>query len=112
MAPGGGQRPLIVGSPNFRFFIDSSGKGCTFSGGHLKDNLIDRSDKRAFDFASYLDFIKEHNHNFVRLWAWKQATWTHKNTAKVEFDPLPYQIKEPDPGLYLSRLASGAFISQ
>lgn len=29
----------------------------------------------SFDFNKYLDFLKSHNHNFIRLWAWDLLSW-------------------------------------
>ncbi len=91
--------PLSVGSNNPRFFVDSNGKAVYLSGFHLTNNLVDRSDKAALDFMSYLSLLKQHEHNFVRLWTWEQAAWTNENSAKMNFDPLPYQRKGPGTAL-------------
>ena len=56
---------------------------------------MDRSDELILNFSAYLDFLREHNHNFIRLWVWEQAAWTDEKPGKVEFDPLPYQRKGP-----------------
>ncbi len=87
--------PLSVGAANPRFFVDSTGKAVYLTGVHLNNSLIDRSDKTVLDFTSYLDFLQQYDHNFVRLWAWEQAAWSNESTAKITFDPLPYQRKGP-----------------
>src|SRR5215475_8772466 len=91
--------PLSVNSSNHRFFVDSNGKAVYLTGVHLNNNLIDRSDKTALDFTGYLNFLQQYEHNFVRLWAWEQAAWTNESTAKITFDPLPYQRKGPGTAL-------------
>jgi Family of unknown function (DUF6298) len=91
--------PLSVRSSNPRFFVDSSGKAVYLSGVHLNNDLIDHSDKAVLDFTSYLNFLQQYEHNFVRLWAWEQAAWTNESTAKIIFDPLPYQRKGPGTAL-------------
>ena len=91
--------PLGIGSSNPRFFVDSNGKAVYLSGVHLSNNLVDRSDKPSLDFTSYMNFLQQYDHNFVRLWAWEQAAWTNESTAKITFDPLPYQRKGPGTAL-------------
>ena len=99
LTPATAARPLSVGSSNPRFFVDSNGKAVYLSGVHLNNDLIDRSDKAVLDFTSYLNFLQQYEHNFVRLWAWEQAAWTNESTAKITFDPLPYQRKGPGTAL-------------
>jgi Concanavalin A-like lectin/glucanases superfamily/Chitobiase/beta-hexosaminidase C-terminal domain/Family of unknown function (DUF6298)/Putative collagen-binding domain of a collagenase len=99
LAPATAARPLSVGSSNPPFFVDSNGKAVYLSGVHLNNDLIDRSDKAVLDFTSYLNFLQQYEQNFVRLWAWEQAAWTNESTAKITFDPLPYQRKGPGTAL-------------
>ena len=47
------------------------------------------------DFTGYLNFLEQYEHDFVRLWVWEQAAWINESTAKITFDPLPYQRKGP-----------------
>ena len=91
--------PLSARSSNPRFFVDLNGKAVYLSGVHLNNDLIDRSDKAVLDFTNYLNFLQQYEHNFVRLWAWEQAAWTNESTAKITFDPLPYQRKGPGTAL-------------
>ena len=99
LAPAKAAGSLSVGSSNPRFFVDSNGKAVYLSGIHLNNDLIDRSDKAVLDFTSYLNFLQQYEHNFVRLWAWEQAAWTNESSTKITFDPLPYQRKGPGTAL-------------
>src|SRR4030095_4190112 len=99
LAPAQAAGPLSVGSSNPRFFIDPTGKAVYLTGVHLNNSLVDRSDKAVLDFTSYLDLLQQYDHNFVRLWAWEQAAWTNESSAKINFNPLPYQRKGPGTAL-------------
>jgi hypothetical protein len=96
-AEGAGVLSLTPNNP--RYFVDSSGQAVYLTGAHLNNSLITRSDKAAVDFTGYLDFLQQNSQNFVRLWAWEQAAWTYESTAKVTFDPLPYQRTGPGTAL-------------
>src|SRR5262245_41809653 len=99
LAPAEAAGPLSVSSSNPRFFVDSNGKAVYLTGLHMNNNLVDRSDKAILDFTSYLNFLQQYEHNFVRLWAWEQAAWTNESSATITFDPLPYQRKGPGTAL-------------
>ena len=88
LAPAKAAGPLSVNSSNPRFFVDSNGKAVYLTGVHLNNSLVDRSDKAVLDFTSYLNFLQQYDHNYVRLWAWEQAAWTHESKAEITFDPL------------------------
>jgi hypothetical protein len=99
VAPAKADGPLRASADNARFFVDSNGKAVYLTGVHLNNDLVDRSDKTILDFTSYLNFLQQYQHNFVRLWAWEQAAWINESTAKITFDPLPYQRKGPGTAL-------------
>ena len=99
VAPVRAAGPLSVDPTNPRFFVDSTGKAVYLTGVHLNNSLVDRSDKAALDFTSYLNFLLQYEHDFVRLWAWEQAAWINESTAKITFDPLPCQRKGPEMAL-------------
>jgi Chitobiase/beta-hexosaminidase C-terminal domain/Family of unknown function (DUF6298) len=99
LTPAKAAGPLSVSSTNPRFFADSNGKAIYLTGAHLNNDLVDRSDKVVLDFTSYLKFLQQYEHNFVRLWAWEQAAWINEITDKITFDPLPYQRKGPGTAL-------------
>ena len=117
--------PLRVHPDNPRYFSDGSGRVVYLTGSHtwasLQD-IRDDADSPPFDYTSYLDFMREYGHNFMRMWAWEQAAWTPNTDEKVLFGPLPYRRtgpgRAPDGGLkfdvnvshedYFSRLRSRA----
>ena len=99
LAPAEAAGPLSIGSTNPRFFTDPTGKAVYLTGIHLSNSLIDRSDKAVLDFTSYLNFLQQYDHNFVRLWAWEQAAWSNESSAKITFDPLAYQRRGPGTAL-------------
>ncbi|MEX2559194.1 MAG: DUF6298 domain-containing protein [Pirellulales bacterium] len=63
--------PLRVSKANPRYFADATGRTVYLTGSHTWPNLIDRGPAdppAAFDYDAYLDLLKTHRHNFVRLW--------------------------------------------
>jgi len=66
--------PLTVSATNPRYFADASGRAVYLAGAHTWNNLVDMGSQfppRSFNFDAYLDFLKAHNHNLIRLWAWE-----------------------------------------
>src|SRR5919198_4048028 len=77
--------PLVVSKANPRYFTLVSGKAADqkaiyLTGSHIWNNFHDGmgpgSDcaevSEVVDFDAYLRFLKEHGHNFIRLWRWEQ----------------------------------------
>ena len=76
--------PLVVSDVNPRYFAIKSNrnkqKAIYLTGSHIWNNFqdgmgpgMDCSDvPEQFDYFAYLEFLKEHNHNFIRLWRWEQ----------------------------------------
>jgi Family of unknown function (DUF6298)/Putative collagen-binding domain of a collagenase len=90
--------PLRVDASNPRYFTDGSGKAIYLTGSHTWNSLQDRGESyppRPFDFAAYLDFLQDHNHNFIRLWVWENAKWAPWTKEAVFFEPLAYQRTGP-----------------
>ncbi len=95
---------LRVHPSNPRYFTDGSGKAIYLTGSHTWNNLQEKTDSNPpdrgpFDYAAYLDFLKNHNHNFMRMWVWEQAAWVPWTTDKVLVDPLPYLRTGPGAAL-------------
>jgi len=68
--------PLKPHPTNQRYFTDGSGKVIFLTGSHTWANLQDityaaKPSPPPFDFQAYLSFLKDHNHNFFRLWTWE-----------------------------------------
>ena len=52
-----------------------------------------------FDFDAYLAFLKVHNHNFFRLWAWENS-FNHKaKQTTTHYDPMAYLRTGPEMAL-------------
>ncbi|HUR01225.1 MAG TPA: hypothetical protein VM347_01680 [Nonomuraea sp.] len=77
--------PLVVSKTNPRYFTrgpdDSpNGRAVYLTGSHIWNNFHDGMGSGAacadapepFDYAAYLQFLKAHGHNFIRLWRWEQ----------------------------------------
>jgi hypothetical protein len=99
-APG----PLRLHPQNPRYFTADGEKAILLTGSHTWNNLVDmgRSDPpEAFDFDAYLDFLEQHNHNFIRLWAWDSIVWDTRANGRLGKDfvhhvaPLPWQRTGP-----------------
>jgi hypothetical protein len=80
-APG----PLTASQSNPRYFTVASNnetaqRAIYLTGSHIWNNFHDGmgpgSDcseaPEQFDYGAYLEFLKEHGHNFIRLWRWEQ----------------------------------------
>jgi hypothetical protein len=84
--------PLRVHPENPRYLIDGTEKTILLVGSHHWDNLVDNNARPGiFDYAGYLDFLGEHNHNFMRMWA--QVAWVR------DVDPMFYQRVGPESAL-------------
>jgi hypothetical protein len=77
--------PLVVSQANPRYFTVASSEAAEeravyLTGSHIWNNFHDGMGPgpdcgeapEAVDFDAYLKFLKEHNHNFIRLWRWEQ----------------------------------------
>jgi hypothetical protein len=93
--------PLRVHPTNPRYFGDGSGKVIFLTGSHTWANLQDITYAGAaspprFDFQTYLAFLKQHKHNFFRLWAWESPFNLNPKQSTTSYDPMPYE--RPGPG--------------
>ena len=79
----GAAGPLIVSTTNPRYFTvasDADEKAIYLTGSHIWNNFHDgmgpgsdcSETPEPFDYDTYLQFLKEHNHNFIRLWRCEQ----------------------------------------
>jgi hypothetical protein len=89
-APG----PLRVSASNNHWFVDPSGKAVYLAGSHIWQSLQDNgllmrgavsNPPPVFDFTAYLDFLRHHNHNFIRLWRWETPRWTDSFTDESKY---------------------------
>ena len=106
-APG----PLTVSSVNPRYFtVDSieaaNPKLIYLTGSHCNNNFHDGlgpgrqcppDDPEQFDFETYLDFLSQRGHNFIRLWRWEQFQG-YLSPAEVHFCMRPQPWPRTGPG--------------
>lgn len=102
--------PLAVSRANPRYFTVASGKDAErravyLTGAHVNNNFHDGlgfgrecpDTPEMFDFAAYLGFLKEHGHNFIRLWRWEQFKG-QLSPANVHFCMVPQPWPRTGPG--------------
>jgi hypothetical protein len=77
--------PLRKHPSNGRYFTDGSGKAVYLTGSHTWNNFQDggwaaegsgahwTNAGKDFDFEGYLKFLRQHHHNFIRLWTPENA---------------------------------------
>jgi hypothetical protein len=89
---------LEVHQGNPRYFKDNSEKIVYLTGAHTWATVQDYGEVNPppeFDYDGYLTFLKNHNHNFLRLWIWEGCEVYDSR----ELDPLIYC--RPGPGTAL-----------
>jgi hypothetical protein len=81
--PGAAAGPLVVSPTNPRYFTVASGEAdqqvVYLTGSHFQNNFHDgvglgpdcADTPEQLDYSAYLAFLKEHGHNFIRLWRWE-----------------------------------------
>ncbi len=96
--------PLRVHEKNPRYFDDGTGRAVYLTGSHTWANFQERAypETPQFDFEGYLDFLEEHNHNFIRLWTWEHAAWMQFTERKIVYYPNRYA--RTGPGMALDGL--------
>ncbi|MEW6248769.1 MAG: hypothetical protein AB1555_18955 [Nitrospirota bacterium] len=94
--------PLRILNSNPRYFTDGTGKAIYLTGSHTWGNLQDNGTidpPPAFNYTAYLDWLRQHNHNFIRLGAWEQANFTNEIAGDSFVQPNIYRRVGPDPAL-------------
>ncbi len=94
--------PLRVHPDNRRYLTDGSGRAVLLVGSHTWNNLQDMGEvdpPPAFEWEAYLDFLSQHNHNFVRLWRWELTIWdTRANQGNRHHFCAPHPWPRTGPG--------------
>lgn len=88
-------RPVGVCRENPIWFTDCRGKALYLAGSHTWACLQERGvagQTQDFDYPGYLDFMRGHGQNFLRLWAWEHAQWMQfvGSDVPVRYEPLPW----------------------
>ncbi len=84
--------PLKVHPTNKRYFSDAAGQPVYLTGGHTWWTFQDgdtTNPPQATNFTAYLDNLTTYNHNFIRLWAWEQATFSNEFPEWYQ-TPMPF----------------------
>ena len=90
--------PLKAHPKNPRYFADAGGQAVYLVGSHTWANFVEigyEGDK-PFDYDAYLDFMVEHQFNFMRFWQWEHSAWATWTPEKPIFGPLPYRRIRPE----------------
>jgi len=93
--------PLTVHPTNPRYFTDGTGEAVYLTGSHTWSNFKDMGKcdpPPRFDFGAYLDFLQEHNHNFIRLWTWDLTTYIYDGELTYA-QPFPWPRTGPGKAL-------------
>lgn len=87
--------PLHINPKNPRYFADSNGKTVYLTGSHTWSNFQDDSSNPngIFDYQRFLTFLKEHNHNFFRLWEWESTGGISDEDS--DFGPMVFKRTGP-----------------
>jgi hypothetical protein len=97
--------PLRVSEDNPAYFTDDSGKAVYLTGAHTWNNLVDMVKSESdslFDYPGYLEWMKRHNYNFSRLWAWELLNWDTRGNRETNAQVLqvfPHPWARTGPGL-------------
>ena len=89
---------LRVHPKNPRYFTDDGERAIYLTGSHTWSNLQDMGPSDpppAFDFNAYLDFLVQHNHNFIRLWRWEVPRYRYGQGALSFCEPHPWARTGP-----------------
>ena len=66
--------PLRVHAANPRYFADPSGRAVYLTGSHTWAVVQDagpHDPPAPLDWSAFLGTVRDHGHNFVRLWTWE-----------------------------------------
>ena len=96
--------PLKVSTDNPRYFADPDGNIVYLTGSHTWASFQERGvegETPDLDYPGLLDFMKSHQHNFMRLWMWEHATWMQfrEKSVSVRYKPLRYVRTGPGKAL-------------
>ncbi len=86
--------PLVVHPVNPRYLADAQGAPVYLTGSHTWSNLQDEwtnSYNVTFDYEAYLDFLQDHNHNFIRMWRAELPQYMYPGDTEYRFSaPHPW----------------------
>lgn len=89
---------------NPRYFTDGTGRSIYLTGSHTWSNFKDHGKTdppQIFDFDKYLDFLQQHNHNFIRMWTWELSKYTYPDLGGTFRYVEPFPWRRTGPGTAL-----------
>ena len=103
--------PLVVSAANPRYFAIESDNGpdspmVYLTGSHIWNNFHDglgpgrdcADTPEQNDFGAYLEFLRRHGHNFIRLWRWEQfRSQAAGGSFHLCMTPQPWPRNGPGP---------------
>lgn len=92
---------LRIHPENPRWLTDDGERALFLTGSHTWATVQERQlpETPAFDFEDWLDFMSEHDHNFLRIWVWEHASWMQFTDRKVRYSPTLYERTGPGEAL-------------
>jgi len=96
--------PLKQSTVNTRYFVNPAGNAVFLSGSHTWDDFQDTdtnvgSTPAAFDFNSYVNFLKAHNQNVTILWRKDLPEYCGWNFSGSTWRMGPWPWLRPGPGV-------------
>ena len=87
--------PLQVHPENPCWVVDRDDNAIFLTGSHTWAAFQERGvegETPDFDYQEYLEFLKKHDHNFIRLWTWEHAQWMQfaGPDVPIRYTPNPY----------------------
>jgi len=119
--------PLVISETNPRYFtaaLNMDREAIYLTGSHIWNTYADgmgpghdcAETPEPFDYDAYLRFLKEHDHNFIRLWRWEQfksqaagggfhlcmtpQPWARTGPGNVKDGKLKYNLDTFDPAFF------------
>ena len=95
--------PLKQSTVNTRYFVDPAGNAVFLSGTHTWDDFQDTDTSggtpTAFDFNSYVSFLKQNGHNVTILWHKDLPEYCGWNFSGSTWRMAPWPWQRPGPGV-------------
>jgi hypothetical protein len=85
--------PLSRKSSHKCYFADRDGIPVYLTGSHTWTSMqecMSGDPAVEFDYGAYLDWMVDHNHNYMRGWHWEQTSWDQFATERCPVRPMPF----------------------
>ena len=80
------------------YFADRDGDPVYLTGSHTWSNMqecMSGDPAVEFDYHAYLDWMVDHNHNYMRGWHWENTSWDQFATDRCPVRPMPFKRTGP-----------------